>query len=109
MWPDSVALSHSDEVLYITDSGNSVLRKVKDSIIKTVAGTTEGYTASGEAKSIKMNEPRGMALNDDGNVFIADTENNVIRMWYLDSPTTAPTRKPTAKPSASPTKSPKRN
>ncbi len=51
-------------------------------IITTVAGTggTSGYTGDGgKATSATLNAPQGIALDAAGNLFIADTGNNVIR------------------------------
>jgi uncharacterized protein (TIGR03437 family) len=82
--------------LYISDSGNSVIRKVTpglNGIITTVAGNgsclTEGmgqgcnfgYSGDGAAAtSADLSDPKGLAIDSAGNLYIADHDNSVIRM-----------------------------
>jgi len=68
--------------LYLADSGNNRIRKVDtNGIITTVAGNgTNGFAGdNGAATSAKMSNPRGLALDSIGNLFIADTGNSRIR------------------------------
>ena len=61
--------------------GSSV-RRVRDGIIETVAGTgARGYAGDGhDARQAVFNAPKEMAVDPAGNVFIVDTENHVIRL-----------------------------
>ncbi len=67
--------------LYIADTNNHVIRKVSNGVITTVAGNgTSGYSGdNGPATSAQLNSPYGVAVDSAGNLFIADTNNNVIR------------------------------
>ena len=73
--------------LYIADSGNNMIRMVSKStgVITAVAGSSVdlgGYTGDGglAAKAL-FNNPTGLAFSPtDGNLYIADTGNNIIRM-----------------------------
>ncbi len=72
--------------LYIADTGNSVVRRI-DSItgtITTIAGTgTAGFSGdAGAATSAQLNAPVGVALDANGDLYIADTGNNRIRVLY---------------------------
>lgn len=71
--------------LYIADETGNRIRKVSGGKVTTVAGTgINGYTGdNGPATSAEINEPQGVAVDSVGNVFIADTFNNVIR--YVDT------------------------
>lgn len=68
--------------LYIADIMNSVIRKVDvNGIITTVAGNgTTGYTGDGGlASSAELDNPVGVVVDNAGDIYIADTFNNVIR------------------------------
>ena len=68
--------------LFIADSGGNVVREVTPSgVISTFAGTgTSGYTGDGgQASSARLSGPSGLAFDALGNLFIADSNNNVIR------------------------------
>jgi len=81
-WPMGLALDASGN-LYIADYGNSRIRKVLAStgIITTVAGT--GFQAyggdGGPATSAYLYDPQGVAVDSSGNIYIADTFNNLVR------------------------------
>jgi hypothetical protein len=59
-------------------------------VISTVAGDNSfGYTGNGgPATSAELNNPSGVAFDSAGELFIADTDNNVIRE-VVESSTTA--------------------
>ena len=67
--------------IYIASSWDNVVREVSAGIITTIAGTgTAGYSGdNGPAAGARLNNPFGLALDSDGNLYIADTGNNVIR------------------------------
>ncbi|MDR3764007.1 MAG: SMP-30/gluconolactonase/LRE family protein [Acidobacteriota bacterium] len=81
--PAGVALDAMGN-LFISDAGNARVRRVDAAtgIITTVAGNgTSGYNNEGlAATSAELNSPSGLALDANGNLYIADTKNNVIRM-----------------------------
>jgi trimeric autotransporter adhesin len=80
--PYGVAIDSGDN-LYIADPGNNRIRKVAagTGIITTIAGNgTAGYLGdNGAATSAELNLPASVALDSTGNLYIADTGNNVIR------------------------------
>src|SRR5207253_6263374 len=69
--------------LFIADSGNHVIREVvaTTGIIQTVAGNgAYGYGGDGgAATSATLRGPYGIFVDASGNLFIADSGNNVIR------------------------------
>jgi uncharacterized protein (TIGR03437 family) len=79
--PMGVALDSSGN-LYIADTLNSRIRVVINGIINTIAGDGfEGYFGdNGPAKSATLFFPRAVAVDGSGNVYISDSQNNVIRM-----------------------------
>ena len=80
-WPQQVAVDGTGNV-YIADTGNQRIRKVDGAgNISTFAGTgTEGYSGDGgAATAARLNSPQEVALDNAGNVYIADTGNDRIR------------------------------
>jgi uncharacterized protein (TIGR03437 family) len=69
--------------LYISDSYNDRIRMVNSStgIITTVAGSTNaGFSGNGgSATAAKLNRPRGLTIDANGALYIADSANNEIR------------------------------
>jgi trimeric autotransporter adhesin len=69
--------------LYVADTGNNVIREVNATgTITTVAGNgTAGYSGDGgPAVSATLNSPYGLAIDGSGNLYIADSNNNVVRL-----------------------------
>ena len=71
--------------LYISDTANNVIRKVNtQGIISTVAGNVmlgAGYSGDGgPATKAQLNYPAGLTFDSDGNIYVADQRNNVIRI-----------------------------
>jgi len=68
--------------LYIADTGNHCIRKINPSgIITTVAGTgTSGYSGDkGSAAEAELDSPRGISVDNEGSLNIADSGNHCIR------------------------------
>jgi len=75
----------ADGVVYIADAGdnNRIRRVYPDGRVDTLAGQGEGWR-DGAAQHAQFNTPSGIALDGAGNVFVADTGNNVIRRIAVD-------------------------
>jgi sugar lactone lactonase YvrE len=79
--PQGMTIDSSGSIYY-ADTGNNLIRKITtDGNVATVVGTgTAGYTGDGgSALSATVRNPTGVAVDSFGNIFIADTRNNVIR------------------------------
>jgi hypothetical protein len=79
--PHCLALDQSDN-LYITDVGNSRIRKVDNlGIITTIAGTGTHWNSGdgGPATAAEIDFPYGIAVDDTGNIYFADYNGNVVR------------------------------
>jgi hypothetical protein len=74
--------------LYISDSGNHVIRQVSPSgVVNTFAGMSEpGYSGDGgPALGAQFYYPKGLAIDSAGHLYIADYGNSVIREITLAS------------------------
>ena len=75
-----------NNLVYIVDTGNNLIRVVNrtDGIIKTFAGNGKFSNQSGDgelATHLYLNLPKDIAIDNARNlVYIADTNNNVIRI-----------------------------
>jgi sugar lactone lactonase YvrE len=80
--PTDVVLDNAGNI-YIADTGNNRIRKIlaSNGKIATIAGNgTAGYSGDGEpATAASLNGPYGVAVDGEGNVYIADTYNNAVR------------------------------
>jgi len=80
--PCAVAVTPSGDV-YIADRGNQRVRCVSGTsgLIETVAGQgLPGYSGDGSpGKDARLRAPRGLALSANGDLYVADTGNHVIR------------------------------
>jgi len=77
--PFDIAVDGSGN-LYVSDHGNHAVRKITSAgVVTTLAGSgSPGKTdATGSAASFKF--PSGIAADSAGNVYLADTDNQVIR------------------------------
>ena len=78
--PTAVAVDASGNI-YIADSNNNRIRVIANGNINTFAGNgTAGYSGDGAAAtSASLYTPRGVAVDANGVVYIADTNNHVVR------------------------------
>ncbi|RJR10462.1 hypothetical protein C4588_03180 [Candidatus Parcubacteria bacterium] len=69
-----------DGNLYIADSGNNCIRKIDTGgIVSTFAGTSKVGSKNGDRLSSTFNSPTGICTDDNGNFYVADFLNHLIR------------------------------
>jgi hypothetical protein len=75
---------------YITDTGNHTIRKMTpDGIVTTFVGRLgESGSADGTAGEARFNRPGGVAIDEAGVLYVADTENDAIRRVAPDGTVT---------------------
>ena len=81
--PRGLLMDKENEVLYVADSSNHVVRKISlrdPSSVYLVAGQPENSgTRGGQREEAQLNEPRGLALDQEGNLYVADYGGHAIR------------------------------
>ncbi len=89
--PWAVAVDAAGDI-FIADYNNSRIRLVNaQGIISTIAGGYgPGYSGDGgPALQAMLNFPTGLALDTNGNLYVADSSNNVIRLLTPTAPSVA--------------------
>ncbi len=77
--PSGIAIDAAGN-LYVADSGNSLIRKISTlGVVTTLAGTGTTGNADGTGTAASFNGPIGIAVDAAGNVYVADSYNNLIR------------------------------
>ena len=71
-----------DGSLYVMERQGSCIRRIRNGIIETVAGTgARGYAGDGgDARAAVFDAPKEMAVDPEGNIYVVDTESHAIRM-----------------------------
>ncbi|OIW08207.1 hypothetical protein TanjilG_15168 [Lupinus angustifolius] len=84
--PYRIRVSDEDGELFAVDETNSNIVRITPPLSqysrgRLVAGSFQGYTGhvDGKPSDARFNHPKGIALDDKGNVYVADTQNMAIR------------------------------
>ncbi|MGP8214278.1 MAG: T9SS type A sorting domain-containing protein [Bacteroidia bacterium] len=79
--PEGLACDHNGN-LYVADYYNNEIRKIvlSSGMVYTYAGSTTRGTANGADTAARFNGPTGVAVDGSGNLYVADAQNNEIRM-----------------------------
>jgi M6 family metalloprotease-like protein len=78
--PFGIAVDLDGDV-YVADQGNSTIRKITaDGIVTTIAGIAgDPGSTNGVGAAAQLSFPAGLAVDDFGNVYVADRNNSTIR------------------------------
>lgn len=79
--PSAVAVDETGSSIYIAD-GNAirVIRRRTFPFVETISHERSGF-ADGTASRARFNRPSGLAIDERGNLIIADSDNRVIRAF----------------------------
>lgn len=77
--PQGVAVDTLGNV-YVADTGNHSIRRIdSNGNVTTLAGDGTAGFADGTGSSARFNSPRGVAVDNQGRVLVADTGNHAVR------------------------------
>jgi len=66
--------------VYVTDIAYNVIRKITSAgLVSTLAGGSGVGSADGVGSAASFSTPKGISVDVSGNLYVADTDNNVIR------------------------------
>nr|MCS3813000.1 sugar lactone lactonase YvrE [Mucilaginibacter sp. X4EP1] len=77
--PAGVAVDAVGNV-YVADYGNDMIRKITpQGVVSTLAGSGIQGSVNGTGENASFNRPSGVAVDANGNVYVADAGNSLIR------------------------------
>ena len=79
--PEGIAVDNAGNIFIADAAGNRVRKVAPDGTIETFAGAgTAGFSGDGgPASAAELNQPYGLALDREGNLYIADLGNARVR------------------------------
>jgi hypothetical protein len=79
--PYDVAADRNSGSVYVADSGNHLIRKITSArVVTTLAGqVVSSGTNNGTGTAAQFTNPSGAAVDGNGNIYIADYGNEVVR------------------------------
>ena len=77
--PHDIAIDQSGNV-YVADHDNHLIRKITSAgVVSTFAGSGSSGSANGTGTSASFNGPSGIAIGPNGNIYVTDKGNHLIR------------------------------
>ena len=97
--PEGVAVDSKGNI-YVADTGNDTIRMITPAgVVTTLAGTPgQAGSIDGAGSAARFNSPEGVAVDSVGNIYVADTGNDTIRMMMPGRPYTTMTWGTAGKP-----------
>ena len=79
-YPNSIAIDKKRNIIYVADGVNNLIREITpDGMVSTLAGSGAADFINGKGTAAAFNGPSGLVVDPLGNVYVADTNNNLIR------------------------------
>ncbi len=84
LFPCGIAVTADGTSVYVADRGNQRIRVVSGGALSTLAGSGTAGFADGAGTTARFRNPTGVAVDELGNVFVADRDNHRIRVVNAD-------------------------
>jgi hypothetical protein len=89
-YPSGVAVDASGTV-FVADTDNHLIRQITAAgVVTTVGGATATGSTNGSGTAARFYNPKGIAVDRNGVLYIADRSNHTIRKGVLTTTTTTP-------------------
>jgi len=88
--PLGLAIDNPRGIIYVADVANRQVRRIRaDGQVERVAGSAAGLSGDndGSVNDARFRSPRGVAVDINGNLFVADAEAHTIRFINLQTET----------------------
>lgn len=77
--PSAVALDRRGNIIVADTSNNRIRRISTEGVVSTLAGSSSSGYRDGPADQAQFDSPVGVAVDREGNIFVADTYNDRVR------------------------------
>jgi len=77
--PNGVFSHAASGDLYVADGHNNAIRRISNGVVSTLAGGTQGHR-DGLGTTAQFYFPLGITMSPDGNLYVTDFYNHLIRM-----------------------------
>lgn len=79
--PRGIAVDRAHGLVYVSDTNNDTIRRITaDGTVTTLAGDPQvSGSNNGTGRGAHFSQPWGLVVDREGNVFVADRSNNMIR------------------------------
>jgi sugar lactone lactonase YvrE len=81
--PEAIVVDNSGNV-FVSDSNNVIRKITPGGVVTTFAGNGSPQFADGMGKLAAFNQPKGMFIDTDNTIYVADSKNNAIRQISSD-------------------------
>ena len=86
VYPNGIVIDKNN-TMYILDQEANTIRKISNGFVSTLAGGMRGFS-DGTGSGASFSNPNGITLSPDGNLYVADSGNGLIRKVSPDGKVT---------------------